>query len=77
VVAGVIGTRKFAYDVWGDTVNTASRMESHARPGHVQISDQTRVLVEEHFALEDRGTIDVKGKGSMRTWFVLGPKVSA
>ncbi|MFO0557921.1 MAG: adenylate/guanylate cyclase domain-containing protein [Polyangiales bacterium] len=74
VVAGVIGTRKFAFDVWGDTVNTASRMESHARPGHVQISDRTRELVEEHFALEDRGTIDVKGKGAMRTWFVLGEK---
>jgi class 3 adenylate cyclase len=74
VVAGVIGTRKFAFDVWGDTVNTASRMESHARPGHVQISDRTRELVEEHFALEDRGTIDVKGKGSMRTWFVLREK---
>lgn len=74
VVAGVIGTRKFAFDVWGDTVNTASRMESHARPGHVQISDHTRALVEGHFELEDRGSIDVKGKGSMRTWFVLSEK---
>lgn len=70
VVAGVIGTRKFAYDVWGDTVNTASRMESHALPGHIQVSDSTRVLVEHAFDLEDRGEISVKGKGAMRTWFV-------
>lgn len=74
VVAGVIGTRKFAFDVWGDTVNTASRMESHARPGHVQISDRTRALVEGHFDLEDRGEIEVKGKGAMRTWFVLSAR---
>ncbi len=74
VVAGVIGTRKFAYDVWGDTVNTASRMESHALPGHIQVSDRTRVLIEHAFDLEDRGEISVKGKGLMRTWFVRGER---
>ncbi|MBL8681701.1 MAG: adenylate/guanylate cyclase domain-containing protein [Myxococcales bacterium] len=76
VVAGVIGTRKFAYDVWGDTVNTASRMESHALPGHIQVSDRTRVLVEHAFDLEDRGEITVKGKGAMRTWFVHRKRAS-
>ncbi len=71
VVAGVIGKRKFSYDLWGDTVNTASRMESHGIPGRVQISDATRTALGDRFRLEDRGEIDVKGKGAMRAWLLV------
>jgi len=70
IVAGVIGTHKFAYDVWGDTVNTASRMESHSLPGRIQISAATRVLLGSSFNCETRGTIGVKGKGTMDTFFL-------
>ncbi len=69
-VAGVIGTRKFQYDVWGDTVNTASRMESHGEPGRIQISDATNELIKEDFRTTMRGRIDVKGKGSLTTWWL-------
>ena len=72
VVAGVIGVHKFAYDLWGDTVNTASRMESHGMPGTIQITEATRALLPPLFELEARGPIEVKGKGSMQTWFVRG-----
>jgi adenylate cyclase len=70
IVAGVIGTHKFAYDVWGDTVNTASRMESHSLPGRVQISAATRALLDDRFDFEARGSIEVKGKGAMETYFL-------
>ena len=70
IVAGVIGTHKFAYDVWGDTVNTASRMESHSLPGRIQISAATRDLLGDRFNFENRGIIDVKGKGLMQTFFL-------
>jgi adenylate cyclase len=70
IVAGVIGTHKFAYDVWGDTVNTASRMESHSLPGRVQISAATRALLDDRYDFEPRGSIEVKGKGMMETFFV-------
>ncbi|MFO0650498.1 MAG: adenylate/guanylate cyclase domain-containing protein [Polyangiales bacterium] len=70
VVAGVIGTSKFAYDVWGDTVNTASRMESHGVAGAVQVSEVTWARVREMFEFEPRGEIEVKGKGAMRTFTV-------
>jgi len=72
VVAGVIGKRKFIYDLWGDTVNTASRMESHGVPGRIQVSDTTRQQLSGVFVLEERGIIEVKGKGEMRTWFLDG-----
>ena len=74
ITSGVIGKRKFAFDVWGDTVNTASRMESHGIPGRIQISHATYLLVKEHFDCEDRGTIAIKGKGDVQTWFVLRAK---
>jgi class 3 adenylate cyclase len=69
-VAGVIGTRKFSYDLWGDTVNVASRMESHGVPGFVQVDDATWQLVSGSYTFEDRGTLLVKGKGPMRTWLL-------
>jgi class 3 adenylate cyclase len=70
VVGGVIGKKKFIYDVWGDTVNVASRMESTGIPGTVQISQATYVRVRNMYTFEERGEIDVKGKGPMRTWLI-------
>jgi adenylate cyclase len=72
VVAGVIGRRKFLYDLWGDVVNTASRMESHGVPGRIQVTTATRLKLGELFVLENRGHISVKGKGDMNTWFLNG-----
>ena len=72
IIAGVIGTHKFVYDVWGDTVNTASRMESHSLPGRIQLSDATRAALGNGFKLERRGVIEVKGKGMMETYFLNG-----
>jgi adenylate cyclase len=70
LVAGVIGTHKFAYDVWGDTVNTAKRMESYGLPGHVHVSAATRQVLGDAFRFEPRGPLEVKGKGSMETYFL-------
>ena len=70
VVAGVIGLTRFSFDVWGDTVNTASRMESHGQPGRIQISDETRQLLGERAHCVLRGEIEVKGRGQMRTWWL-------
>lgn len=70
VVAGVIGKRKFSYDLWGDTVNTASRMESHGEQGRVHVSQATASLLGDQFELASRGAIPVKGKGEMETFFV-------
>jgi class 3 adenylate cyclase len=69
-VAGVIGTRKFQYDIWGDTVNTASRMESHGEPGRIQISQATHELIADDFATTPRGPIEVKGKGTLNTYWL-------
>ncbi len=74
VVAGVVGTKKFFYDVWGDTVNVASRMESTGEPGWIQVSEATYALIQDKFDLESRGEIEIKGKGKMRTWFLTGPR---
>jgi class 3 adenylate cyclase len=82
VVAGVIGTRKFIYDIWGDTVNMASRMESLGVPGRIQVTYQVMDRLRGSFVLEERGLIDVKGKGPTPTWFLdgriaAGPATSA
>ena len=77
VVAGVIGQRKFLYDLWGDTVNTASRMESHGVAGRIQVTDTTQQRLNGAFSLEKRGAIDVKGKGAMDTWFLNGRSEAA
>ena len=70
-VAGVIGTHKFAYDLWGDTVNTASRMESHGLAGKIHVSETVQQVLGDKYAWEYRGEIDIKGKDKMRTWFLL------
>ncbi len=72
VVAGVIGKRKFSYDLWGDSVNTAARMESHGVPGEIQVSAETHALLQGEFDFDARGPIDIKGKGPMRTWLLRG-----
>jgi adenylate cyclase len=72
VVAGVIGRKRFLYDLWGDAVNTASRMESHGAPGRIQITRATYELLGNEFECEPRGTIVVKGKGAVETWYLVG-----
>jgi adenylate cyclase len=72
VVAGVIGRAKFIYDLWGDTVNTASRMESHAEPGAIQVTERAYERLRDRYDLRRRGTIEVKGKGPMRTYLLVG-----
>ena len=70
VVAGVMGKKKFTYDLWGDAVNTASRMESHGIPGCIHISEATYMQLKGIFPIDSRGTIEVKGKGKMKTYIL-------
>ncbi|MCB1169751.1 MAG: guanylate cyclase, partial [Leptospiraceae bacterium] len=74
VVAGVIGEKKFIYDIWGDSVNVASRLESHSLPGKIHLSEQTARLIESDFELEERGTVELKGKGNLLTYFLNGER---
>ncbi len=76
VVAGVIGARKFIYDLWGDTVNTASRMESHGAPGAIQVTDSTYAHLSARYEFQQPRIINVKGKGEMRTYMLVGRKVA-
>ena len=76
VVAGVIGTKKFIYDVWGDTVNTASRMESNGIEGGIQVTEETYEKLKHAYHLEERGTLKIKGKGEMRTYMLTGRMAS-
>ena len=72
VIAGVIGKKKFAYDLWGDSVNTAARMESHGIPGEIQITASTYNMLKGKYVCEERGIIEVKGKGPMKTYLLKG-----
>jgi adenylate cyclase len=74
VAAGVVVTRRFCYDVWGDAVNVASRMESTGVEGKIQVPEVVHDRLTDHFVLEERGEVVVKGKGVMRTWFLVGER---
>jgi class 3 adenylate cyclase/HAMP domain-containing protein len=75
VIAGVIGIKKFIYDLWGDTVNVASRMESHGKPGSIQVTEATYTHLKDDYILEARGQITVKGRGEMNTYWLVGRQI--
>jgi len=74
VVAGVIGRKRFLYDLWGDAVNVADRMQTHGTPGRIQVTRATYELLKDDFVLEPRGTIEVRGKGDMETWYLVSQR---
>jgi guanylate cyclase len=76
VVAGVIGRHKFSYDVWGDTVNTASRMESHGVPGRIQVTERVARAAWQQFDFEPRRSVAIKGKGTLTTLLLIGARSS-
>ncbi len=73
-IAGIVGTQKFVYDIWGDVVNVASRMESTSRPGKIQVSEPTYVQLRDLYEFEEVGTLEIKGKGPMHTWILKGER---
>lgn len=75
VIAGVIGTKKFIYDLWGDTVNIASRMESQGIPGYIQVTESTYKLLKEKYSFRERGLVNIKGKGNMLTYLLMNKKL--
>ena len=74
VTAGVIGEHKFAYDLWGDTVNIASRLESHGVAGRIHVSDTVKARLDPLFRFEERGEIDLKGRGNVTTFFLTSER---
>jgi adenylate cyclase len=74
-VAGVIGAKKFIYDVWGATVNTASRLEANGLPEHIQVTDLVQRRLDDRFVFERRGIVELKGMGPTHTWFLRGRKI--
>ena len=71
-LAGIIGLKKFIYDIWGDTVNTASRLESHGTPGRIQVTSETAERLAQTFRFEPRGMVELKGKGSVECHYLIG-----
>ena len=76
-MAGVIGTKKFIYDLWGDTVNVASRMESSGVAGQIQLAEATYGHLRTRYTIQARGIVKIKGKGQMQTYWLLGKKTNA
>lgn len=76
-VAGVIGSQKLFYDVWVETVNTASRIESHGEPGRIQVTGAAKNELETDYDFEPRGVVEIKGMAAVETWFLTGPKAKS